>query len=92
MLWNIDDSLSGLYTQAEMIVQCSISARTRTLGPESADTFSGIDVLASILQYQGKYEDAEQLNRRALEGSEKALGEEHPNTLTSVELKRMYLG
>jgi len=37
-----------------------------------------------MLQYQGKYEEAEQINRRALEGYEKALGKEHPNTLTSV--------
>jgi tetratricopeptide (TPR) repeat protein len=37
-----------------------------------------------VLQYQGKYEAAEEMNRRALEGSEKALGKEHPDTLTSV--------
>lgn len=33
---------------------------------------------------KGKYEQAEEMNRRALEGREKALGKEHPNTLTSV--------
>ncbi|KAF4627699.1 hypothetical protein G7Y89_g10454 [Cudoniella acicularis] len=33
----------------------------------------------------GKYEQAEEMNRRALEGWEKALGKEHPNTLTSVD-------
>ena len=37
-----------------------------------------------MLQYQGKYEEAEQMNRRALEGYEKVLGREHPDTLTSV--------
>jgi hypothetical protein len=37
-----------------------------------------------VLQYQGKYEDAEKLNRRALEGREKELGVHHPDTLTSV--------
>jgi hypothetical protein len=31
-----------------------------------------------VLRYQGKYEEAEQMNRRALEGYEKALGKEHP--------------
>ncbi|PVH91441.1 hypothetical protein DM02DRAFT_678088 [Periconia macrospinosa] len=34
--------------------------------------------------YQGKYEAAEMMNWRALEGYEKALGKEHPDTLTSV--------
>jgi len=40
--------------------------------------------LASVLQDQGKYEEAEQMNRRALEGREKALGKENSDTLTSV--------
>jgi tetratricopeptide (TPR) repeat protein len=40
--------------------------------------------LASVLQSQGKYEQAEEMNRRALEGYEKALGKEHPDTLTCV--------
>ncbi|OCK88016.1 uncharacterized protein K441DRAFT_591444, partial [Cenococcum geophilum 1.58] len=30
------------------------------------------------------YEAAEEMNRRALEGREKALGKEHPDTLASV--------
>ncbi|KAL9591591.1 MAG: hypothetical protein Q9179_007568 [Wetmoreana sp. 5 TL-2023] len=33
---------------------------------------------------QGSYDDAEQMNRRALDSREKMLGKEHPNTLTSV--------
>jgi tetratricopeptide (TPR) repeat protein len=37
-----------------------------------------------VLQDQGKYEAAEAMNRRALEGSEKVLGKDHPSTLTSV--------
>jgi hypothetical protein len=32
----------------------------------------------------GKYEAAEEMNRRALEGYEKVLGKEHPDTLTSL--------
>ena len=40
--------------------------------------------LARVLQYQGKYEAAETMNRRALEGYEEVLGKEHPRTLTSV--------
>lgn len=37
-----------------------------------------------MLQAQSKYDEAETLNRRALEGNEKELGEQHSNTLTSV--------
>jgi hypothetical protein len=37
-----------------------------------------------VLRDQGKYEEAEQMNRRALGGREKALGKDHPDTLTSV--------
>jgi tetratricopeptide (TPR) repeat protein len=40
--------------------------------------------LAQVLQAQGKYEEAEKLNRRALEGYGKELGVRHPGTLTSV--------
>ncbi|KAI8680532.1 NACHT domain-containing protein [Fusarium keratoplasticum] len=35
-------------------------------------------------QMRGRYEEAEQMNRRALEGREKVLGREHPDTLTSI--------
>jgi tetratricopeptide (TPR) repeat protein len=40
--------------------------------------------LAAVLRLQGKYSEAEMLNRRALEGLEKKLGQDHPGTLTSV--------
>jgi hypothetical protein len=39
-----------------------------------------------VLQYQGKYETAEEMNRRALAEYEKALGVEHPSTLTQCQL------
>ncbi len=36
------------------------------------------------LYLRGEYKEAEAMHRRALDGSEKALGPEHPDTLTSV--------
>ena len=54
------------------------------LGEEHPSTLTSVSNLAGVLRNQGKYDEAEQMNRRALEGSEKALGEEHPDTLTSV--------
>ncbi len=40
--------------------------------------------LAEVLRRQEKYEAAEEMHQRALEGREKALGLEHPFTLASV--------
>jgi hypothetical protein len=37
-----------------------------------------------VLDSQGKNEEAEAMHRRDPEGSEKVLGREHPDTLTSV--------
>jgi len=62
----------------------ALEARETTLGAEHPDTPNSINSIALVLQWQGKYEAAEEMNRRALEGSEKVLGKEHPNTLTSV--------
>ena len=38
----------------------------------------------SVLESQGKYEEAEAMHRRAFKGREKVLGPEHPYILTSV--------
>jgi hypothetical protein len=37
-----------------------------------------ISNLAEMLQYQGRYEAAEAMNRRVLDGNVKVLGREHP--------------
>ncbi|CAN9474118.1 unnamed protein product [Alternaria alternata] len=54
------------------------------LGLEHPDTLTSVSQLGSVLESQGKYDEAEAMHRRALEGYEKALGVEHPDTLTSV--------
>jgi tetratricopeptide (TPR) repeat protein len=54
------------------------------LGKGHPDTLTSVSNLALVLSDQGKYEAAEEANRRALEGREKVLGKEHPNTLISV--------
>ena len=54
------------------------------LGMEHQNTLTSVDNLALVFQYQGKYREAEKVNRRALEGKESILGVEHPDTLTSV--------
>ena len=40
--------------------------------------------MASVFYDQGKYDDALEWYRRALSGRERALGKDHPSTLTTV--------
>jgi hypothetical protein len=54
------------------------------LSTSVTDTLTSVGNLASVLRNQGKYEEAEAMNRRALEMREKVLGKEHPDTLTSM--------
>ncbi|KAH0563114.1 hypothetical protein GP486_002320 [Trichoglossum hirsutum] len=56
----------------------------RVLREEHPDTLSSINNLGSVLESQGKYEEAEAMYRRALEGYEKVLGPEHPSTLSNI--------
>jgi tetratricopeptide (TPR) repeat protein len=50
----------------------------------SKASLTGVGNLALALRYQGKYEQAEEMDRRALAEYEKVLAVNHPNTLTSV--------
>lgn len=54
------------------------------LGAEHPDTLTSVSQLGTALSRQGKYEEAEAMQRRALQGREKVLGAEHPDTLISM--------
>ncbi len=54
------------------------------LGKEHPDTLTSVSNLVAVLERQGKYEAAKEMNQRALNGREKVLGMKHPSTLTSV--------
>jgi Tetratricopeptide repeat len=45
-----------------------------------------------VSKEQGKYEEAEQMGRRALEGHEKVLTSEHLDTLRNVSILTAVLG
>jgi hypothetical protein len=62
----------------------ALEGREKALGREHPDTLISVSKLGTVLQSQGRYEEAEAMHRRALEGREKVLGREHPDTLTSV--------
>jgi tetratricopeptide (TPR) repeat protein len=73
----------GRYNSAHQNVLAAHEIWQRISGSET-DTIRSLDLLALVLRFRGKYEAAEEMNRRALSGYEKVLGVEHPNTLTSV--------
>jgi Tetratricopeptide repeat len=54
------------------------------LGEDHPDTLTSVSNLALVLQYQGKYEQAEEMNQRALTERKEVLAVGHPDTLTSV--------
>jgi Flp pilus assembly protein TadD len=54
------------------------------LGPEHPNTLAIMSNLALVLNSQGKYEEAEVMNRQTLALREKVIGPEHPDTLVSM--------
>ncbi|KAF2205150.1 TPR-like protein [Delitschia confertaspora ATCC 74209] len=87
----------GKYNEAEKLNRRALEGYKKELGVQHPDTLRSMSNLASILlsqgnmsslayvlQTQGKYKEAEKLNRRALEGYKKELGVQHPDTLTSM--------
>ena len=81
MAWHL--RLKGDFKNAEIHCRRSF-ALGEAVDKNSPDTLTSLGTLALILQDQGKYEQAEQMNRRVLEGREKVLGPDHPDTLTSA--------
>jgi hypothetical protein len=51
---------------------------------EHPDILTSVSNLIGVLQDQGKYEAAEEMNRRALKGREKVLRVEYPFTLINI--------
>ncbi|KAI1846943.1 hypothetical protein JX265_014012 [Neoarthrinium moseri] len=93
----------GRYNAAEAMLRKAVEIRQevpsgeyteayQALVTERLDTLMSVGILAGVLRFQGKYEEAEVMNRRALDGREKALGADHPSTLTSVGNLALVLG
>jgi len=62
----------------------ALEAREKVLRRDHPSTLTSISNLRSVLERQGKYEEAETMHQQALEAREKVLRAEHPNTLTSA--------
>ena len=59
---------------ASELAEAALKVRTEFLGHTDSATLASLGLLALVLQAQGKYEAAEEMDRRALDGREKALG------------------
>ncbi|KAF1973060.1 hypothetical protein BU23DRAFT_641442, partial [Bimuria novae-zelandiae CBS 107.79] len=66
--------MRGSYSIAHEIAAKALAVKEKALGLDDQQTLTSLEVLESVLQDQGNYDEAEKLNRRALEGSEKELG------------------
>jgi hypothetical protein len=53
---------------AEKTEREALDAREKVLGKEQPDTLTSVHGLAEVLRSQGKYEVAEEIHRRALDG------------------------
>jgi Tfp pilus assembly protein PilF len=58
--------------------------RDSILGKTHPSTLTTMSNFALVLNSQGKYAEAESMNRQTLELKEEVLGKTHPETLTSV--------
>ncbi|GFR42040.1 hypothetical protein Agub_g2856 [Astrephomene gubernaculifera] len=78
--------LANFYSMlaGEAAHQQALELRTKVLGEEHPDTISSISNLASCINAQGKYSEAEPMYRQALELHTKVLGAEHPDTISSI--------
>ncbi|KAK0268609.1 hypothetical protein LTS00_017513 [Friedmanniomyces endolithicus] len=77
-------SSTGQYQTEYELRAFEKAERARLKKQDEAGWLCSLRDLAAVLQNQGKYEAAEAMNRRVLEGSEEVLGKEHPDTLASV--------
>ena len=76
---------SGQYVMAEKMARSCLQSRELRIISDGSLAFDAMEMIGLVLRHQGKYDDAEEMNRRALKGYEKLLGPDHPDTLTSVD-------
>jgi Tetratricopeptide repeat len=57
----------------------------RVLGQDHPSTLTSMANLASTYRNQGRWKEAEDLQKQELEICLRVLGEEHPDTLISIE-------
>jgi hypothetical protein len=64
----------------------ALETRRRLLGDDHPDTLSSMSLLGSLLEIQGKPNEAEPLLSDSLERRRRVLGRDHPDTLQSLNM------
>tara|TARA_Y100000588_G_scaffold284755_1_gene302368 strand:- start:285 stop:785 length:501 start_codon:yes stop_codon:yes gene_type:complete len=72
------------YAEAIPYAQAFVELAKEEFGETHQINAAGLNNLAGLYRYQGHYEDAEPLYKRALAINEKALGPDHPATAASL--------
>jgi hypothetical protein len=62
-----------------------IETRKSVFGQEHSDTLTSMANLASTFWNQGRWKEAEELQKQELDMCSRVLGQEHPDTLISME-------
>ena len=68
-----------------------LEGRRRVLGNDHPDTLSSIKSMGTLLQDQGKLDEALPFYKEALEGRRRVLGDDDPQTLETIELHKELL-
>ncbi|PUU82072.1 hypothetical protein B9Z19DRAFT_1099393 [Tuber borchii] len=79
------------YNEAEIQIRRCIQLEEGT-DENDPGSLARYGVLAAVLQSRGRYEEAEKIGRRVLEGRENVLGPDHTDTLASVNNLASVLG
>jgi tetratricopeptide (TPR) repeat protein len=66
------------------LVASVVVQQVMDLGSKHPDTPTSVNNLASVLQDQGKNEEAEKMYQQVVKGYEKTLGEDHPKTISAI--------
>lgn len=81
----------GHYSEAEIQIRRCIQLGEGT-DENDPGSLARYGVLAAVLQARGKYEEAEEIDRRVLEGRESVLGPDHIDTLATASNLALVLG
>ena len=74
----------GLDSRAQSLLEHAMDIQRRALGPNQPETLETAMSLGRALRFQGRYPDAEKLDRQTLEIQRRVLGPQHPDTVGSI--------
>jgi tetratricopeptide (TPR) repeat protein len=74
----------GVYPEAQRQIERALDLRRRVLGERHPDTLFSSNSLATVLERQGRFAQAEPLYSQVLELRRRVLGIEHPRTLKTM--------